>query len=292
MISKILRKLRTRRDDKFPGEILFKDLSQSPPIRITDKGDRLVLYLGSTVSGYHGKNESIRPKYLDFLQIPLLAESKNNPLLLIGGGAYNLSRYIVNTYDLAVDVVEVDQQIEDLAKEYFQLQEKEKLRTHISDGRAFLTNSSRKYSGVIVDAFQNNSVPYNLQTREFAELVYDKTDENGFLAINTVSSENGFGTSQHSKIYSTFNSVFPYTYCFSTLKGHVSPLVIIGSKKKLGLESIKLGEKVDITKNEIIESQNSPKPAQILKDGSLKEKISCIIGPIIFKLSLLKTKLN
>ena len=63
--------------------------------------------------------------------------------------------------------IELDKDVVDLAKKYFKFKETARLRTVVSDGRAFLIKDSDKWDVILIDAYRGPFVPFHLLTKEF-----------------------------------------------------------------------------------------------------------------------------
>ncbi|UCF21509.1 MAG: fused MFS/spermidine synthase [Gemmatimonadota bacterium] len=104
-------------------------------------------------------------------------------LLGLGGGtiAKNYSRA-----GWAVDAVEIDPVVVDLAREYFGFTASD-ANVYEIDGREFLIRSNEIYDVIIVDAFGSSSIPFHLITRESFGLVADHLQADGVLMVNVES---------------------------------------------------------------------------------------------------------
>ena len=111
--------------------------------------------------------------------------------------------------DVQVEGVEIDEKITDLAREYFELPDSVKVTTY--DGRAYLMAVDKKYDVVMVDAYQDITIPFQMSSLEFFTMVREHLTENGVMVVNM---------NMHSKekgnineyLSDTIASVFPYVY--------------------------------------------------------------------------------
>ena len=102
--------------------------------------------------------------------------------------------------------VEIDEKITELAHEYFDLPEDIKVYTY--DGRAFLEADSGKYDVILVDAYQDITIPFQMSSSEFFNLVKDHLKENGIMVMNMNMHGNG-ETDITTYLSDTVASVFP-----------------------------------------------------------------------------------
>lgn len=140
------------------------------------------------VQSVYRKEKTLTGMYYDYaMAAPYMAGVKEkdelNVLILgMGTGTYatQCSRYFDN---IAVEGVEIDQSITELAHEYFELPEDVKVTTY--DGRAFLQDSEdTKYDVIMVDAYQDITIPFQMSSVEFFSLVRDHLDQDGVMVVN------------------------------------------------------------------------------------------------------------
>ena len=92
----------------------------------------------------------------------------------------------------------------DLAKKYFKFKETARLRTVVSDGRAFLIKDSEKWDVILIDAYRGPFVPFHLLTKEFYTLVKSRLSPGGVVVQNIEPSTMLFDSAT-----ATLKSVFP-----------------------------------------------------------------------------------
>lgn len=104
-------------------------------------------------------------------------------ILGMGSGTYatQCKRYFK---DINIEGVEIDEKIIDLSRKYFQLPSDVNVTAY--DGRAFLNalSSDRKYDVIMVDAYQDITIPFQMSTVEFFTLVKDHLREDGVMVVN------------------------------------------------------------------------------------------------------------
>jgi predicted membrane-bound spermidine synthase len=102
--------------------------------------------------------------------------------------------------------VEIDDKITDLAHEYFDLPDDITVYTY--DGRAFLQADTGKYDVILVDAYQDITIPFQMSSSEFFGLVKDHLKDNGIMVMNMNMHGNG-ETDITTYLSDTVASVFP-----------------------------------------------------------------------------------
>ncbi len=108
--------------------------------------------------------------------------------LFIGGGGYTMPRFIETRYpDSAVEVVEIDPAVTDVAHDYLGMSRSTRIITYNQDARTkFLDLPEDAYDLVVGDAFDHFSVPYHLTTLEFNERVKELLKDDGLYTLNVV----------------------------------------------------------------------------------------------------------
>lgn len=133
------------------------------------------------------KDERLTGMYYDYaMAAPFMADisKKENPSLLIlgmGTGTYagQCRKYFEN---LSIQGVEIDEKITKLAKKYFDLPWDIPVTTY--DGRAYLNATDEKYDVIMVDAYQDITIPFQMSTKEFFTMVYEHLNEGGVMVVN------------------------------------------------------------------------------------------------------------
>jgi spermidine synthase len=84
--------------------------------------------------------------------------------------------------NLSFDGVEIDQKIVDLVYQYFDLPKS--INVFVEDGRAYLNNCKKKYDVIMVDAYRDITIPFQMSTLEFFTSVKDHLNEGGNMIVN------------------------------------------------------------------------------------------------------------
>lgn len=133
------------------------------------------------------KDGSLTGMYYDYaLAAPVRAgiETKKNPKILVlgmGTGTYakQCKKYFPNA---SIEGVEIDQKITYLASKYFQLPNNIKVTTY--DGRAYLNATNNKYDVIMVDAYQDITIPFQMSSIEFFDMVKEHLAKDGIMVVN------------------------------------------------------------------------------------------------------------
>ena len=140
-------------------------------------------------------------------------------MLILGNGSGTFATQCRNYLgeDILIDAVEIDQGITDVAGEYFSLPGDVNVYTY--DGRAFLNATEGKYNVIMVDAYQDITVPFQMSTVEFFQLVKDHLTEDGVMVVNMSmrgKGENTITTYLADTISTLFSEVYTADVTWST----------------------------------------------------------------------------
>lgn len=141
-----------------------------------------------------------------------------NILIIGGGGGVGARKFVEDDPRVAVDLVEIDPLVAELGFRYFHLEEGERLRVHVEDGRGFVRRAKIKYDLVVLDAFTiGGQIPFHLTTREFMREVKNVLAPGGVYLMNI----NGSVLGRRSRVlrseYRTAAAVFETLYVFPRL---------------------------------------------------------------------------
>lgn len=121
---------------------------------------------------------------------PLMSEGDDESeksILILGMGTGTYAKECREYFPgISVEGVEIDEKITDLARDYFDLEEDIKVTTY--DGRAYLQAIERKdevkYDVIMVDAYQDITIPFQMSSVEFFTLVKQALKPGGVMVVN------------------------------------------------------------------------------------------------------------
>lgn len=161
------------------------------------------------------KDEGLTGMYYDYaMAAPFMsgsmAEGKTTDILVLGMGtgtyATQCMRYLP---DVTVEGVEIDEKITDLAGEYFALDPDVKVTTY--DGRAYLNAIEGTYDVIMVDAYQDITIPFQMSSVEFFTMVKEHLTKDGVMVVNMNMRGSGEGNINQ-YLSDTIASVFGCVY--------------------------------------------------------------------------------
>ncbi|MQN02285.1 MAG: spermidine synthase [Lachnospiraceae bacterium] len=194
---------------KYEGESIYNYL------RVKDDGQQVALSTNVLfgVQSIYNKKKSLTGMYYDYaMAAPLMTRdaAKRQDVLILGMGsgtfAHQCREYLPN---VRCEGVEIDQKITDLARKYFDEPKSTKVVTY--DGRAYLNAIDKKYDVIMVDAYQDITIPFQMSSVEFFKMVKSHLNDGGVMVVNM----NMRGQSKGSitdYLTDTIKTVFPAVY--------------------------------------------------------------------------------
>ena len=123
------------------------------------------------------------------LLLELAVEINPDSVLILGGGALTLPTAITDTLvRTSVTVVEVNNGLIKLARQYFGYRPNPRLKVIVDDAERFMFNLRSHYDLIITDVFDNFTLPLKFRSREFATALAAALDNGGLVATNCISS--------------------------------------------------------------------------------------------------------
>ncbi|WP_236024353.1 spermidine synthase [Bifidobacterium pluvialisilvae] len=152
------------------------------------------------------KSEGLTGMYYDTaLAAPALADHADSALILgMGTGTY--ARQLKKYYPkMRIQGVEIDGRITQLAGEYFD--EPADIPVSTYDGRAWLAASRDTYDVIMVDAYQDITIPFQMSSDEFFSMVRRHLNPGGVMVVNMNMISDGQG-SINEALQTTIANVF------------------------------------------------------------------------------------
>jgi len=194
--------------------LLYEGESVYNYLQVKDNADSVTLSTNVMfgVQSVMMKQNGLTGMYYDYaLAAPVAAAGKNGEpekILVLGNGTGTFARQCRSYFpDADITGVEIDQKITDLAGTYFRYPS-DKIKTLTYDGRAYLNASRDDYDVIMVDAYQDITIPFQMSSTEFFTLVKNHLKDNGVMVVNMNMHSDGEG-SINSCLSDTISSVFP-----------------------------------------------------------------------------------
>lgn len=112
----------------------------------------------------------------------------SNSILVLGIAGGSVIKTLVNEIDFKGEItgVEIDPEIISLANKYFKLNEIQNLTIIIEDANQFVQKTNKTFDLIIIDIFQDNSMPEFLFETVFIENTKSLLIPGGYLLFNTM----------------------------------------------------------------------------------------------------------
>ncbi len=133
------------------------------------------------------KEDTLTGMYYDYaMMAPFMAgveEEKELDVLILGMGTGTYATQCARFFDnVRTEGVEIDEKITRLSYEYFELPGDIPVTTY--DGRAYLNVDEKKYDVIMVDAYQDITIPFQMSSVEFFTLVKEHLTKDGVMVVN------------------------------------------------------------------------------------------------------------
>jgi spermidine synthase len=170
----------------------------------------------STQSAMFLESDELALNYSKYYHLVSYYKPNFQDSLIIGGAAYSFPKEYLRSFPgKKIDVVEIDPQMTQIARDYFRLQDNPNLNIIHEDGRIFLNKNEKKYDAIFVDAFNSMySIPFQLTTTEAVSRMNQSLKDDGVVLLNMVSAVEGKGAMFLQAEYKTFAANFPHVYVF------------------------------------------------------------------------------
>lgn len=171
------------KDLTYEGESIYNYLQ----VREDDRAVYLSTNVLFGVQSVYEKGDTLTGMYYDYaMAAPMMAcvnEKDSLDVLILGMGTGTFTTQCLKYYDdMNIEGVEIDQDITNLAREYFYLSDDVEVTTY--DGRAYLNAIDKKYDVIMVDAYQDITIPFQMSSIEFFTLVKDHLNPDGVMVVN------------------------------------------------------------------------------------------------------------
>jgi len=114
-------------------------------------------------------------------------------VLLIGLGAASLTKFLYRYRpESHLTIVEIEPAVVSVAQHYFKLPEDDK-RIHlvVGDGAEFVLGTDKKFDLILVDGFDEDAHPGQLNTQPFYQACRSCLSDQGLLAVNLIDMQHG-----------------------------------------------------------------------------------------------------
>jgi len=140
----------------------------------------------------------------------VIAEApKKERIAMLGGGVFTLPEHLARTYPGSkIDVVEIDPELETIAKTHFGYPAPANVRSIAEDARTFAHTTTNTYDVVLIDVFNEQTTPFSLSTREFAQELKNVLQPGGVVVVNIIGGLNKNCAPLLASLHASYRSAF------------------------------------------------------------------------------------
>jgi len=168
-----------------PINIYKKTSSTSKNLEVTWNNGQLVLDSANTNYSYGSLQRILRKglKYIGFKRI-----QNFNSVLVLGVAGGSVIKTLVEEINFKGKItgVEIDADVVEIANTYFKLNEISNFNLFLQDAFAFVLKETNTYDLIIIDIFQDTTMPSFLFEDYFINHVKQILNINGFILFNTM----------------------------------------------------------------------------------------------------------
>jgi len=214
-------------------------------IRIEEDEEARYMYFDRTLQSAMNLKDptALRLIYSRYTSLGFAFRPDAKKILIIGLGGGSIPKKLQKEFpSLEMDVVEIDPEVIQMAKNHFNVRDGKNLRLHAQDGRLFLTRTPNQYDIILIDAYYSDAMPFHLATREFFELAQRKLTPNGIVVANLISAVTGPSGKIVRAFVKTQRGIFPQTYLFAARRPDnvsvdtIQNVIVIATKDKRRLD--------------------------------------------------------
>jgi len=228
------------------ASVAFEVTSPYHHIRVIDEANVRTLCFDDATETRMSLQDPLKGhfEYTEYFHMPILWSPLITNVLMIGLGGGSAQRAFEHYYPtIKIQSIEIDPMVVKVAKDYFSLQESERQKVVVSDGRVFLRRSPSRFDLILLDAYvggrYGSGIPQHLATKEFFELVRDRLTTNGIVGYNVIGSLTGWHADIVGAIYRTLKTVFPQVYLFPARSSQNVVLVATRSDLRMDINGLR-----------------------------------------------------
>ncbi len=184
-------------------------------------------------------------EYPIYLHLALAVQPEATRTLVVGLGGGTIVKQMWSAYPhMHLDAVEIDPEVVAVARRYFALPEDERVRVFVGDGREYIETTPDTYDIVILDAYDDDHIPFQLTTREFFEATRARLSPGGVVAYNIIGSLEGDWSKPFRSVHRTMGVVWRRVIVFAvgigsdSLRGERRNIVVLATDAEIDDERL------------------------------------------------------
>ena len=168
-----------------PINVIKKNSSISKTLEVTWNNGELVLDSKNTNYSY-GSLQRILKKGLKYIGYERIRKFENILILGVAGGSVIKTLVDEVKFKGKIIGVEIDKDVVEIANKYFKLNEIKNLELIVDDAFEFVLKTKDKYDLIIIDIFQDTTMPNFLFEVFFINRINFLLNVDGFILFNTM----------------------------------------------------------------------------------------------------------
>jgi spermidine synthase len=168
-----------------PINVYKKNSEISKSLEVTWNNGELVLDSKNTNYSY-GSLQRILKKGLKYIGYERIKKFETILILGVAGGSVIKTLVDDVKFKGKITGVEIDQDIVEIANQYFKLNEIKNLELVVDDAFEFVLKTKEKYDLIVIDIFQDTKMPNFLFEDYFINRITILLKNNGFILFNTM----------------------------------------------------------------------------------------------------------
>ncbi|MHB8925846.1 MAG: spermidine synthase [Coriobacteriia bacterium] len=227
-----------------PEVVRYSHASAFHTITVTDIGFRRILQFerNRQSSMYLDHPYETDFEYPGFFHVALAIQPQATRTLVIGLGGGSVVKRMWRDYpQMRVDTVEIDPDVVDVARHFFELPDDPRIRVFVGDGRRLVEDSAETYDIIVVDAFDDDRIPRPLTTEQFMRAARERMSEDGVIAYNVIGAIAGDHSRQFRSLHRTLANTWRRVRVFNadeSVDAKGNNLVVFASDAPLSDEDL------------------------------------------------------
>ena len=179
-------------DSRWKGARVIEEReTQFGRIAVLEKGRmRYLAYGPGTQFVYQSVVDLDRPHelaapYMRLMMLGVVYAKSYTRIVQVGVGAGNMTGYAIRTFpDSVVHAIDIDRDVLELGGRYFGLSPNPRLQIYVEDGRQWLERSKDVFDLIMLDAYDDASIPAPLRHPDFFSVIATCLADGGVLMQN------------------------------------------------------------------------------------------------------------
>lgn len=176
----------------FNDRVLYEKQSDFHDIKVIENEIGRFLHYKDTYQAGFINTQSYKGNlpYINYFTIPYLINPDIKNILLIGFGTGKIVNDWEKLFDNleSIDVVDIEENIFDIAADYFEFKKSDSINFFLQDGLVFLRENNKKYDLIVTDVASDDGIDDRFLSDDYFKLIKKSLTPNGLFVSNLCSS--------------------------------------------------------------------------------------------------------